>query len=167
VFPRDWVPVALMLGSTSRCGSCRWRHASSAVWWSSTAPVDVLCLASGKGKVEPFATGVPQVARQRREMTGTAVADLTPSNVLMLETELGEEFRHSLDRLKRRCARAKDAGVGIHNARLFCFLKQEIRKEASAGDGLRRWSLRQSLSGLMQSLEATHCWNEWDAPGPI
>lgn len=43
-----------------------------------------------------------QTARQRRVQEAAYPADLTAASIRMLETELGEAYRASIDRLKRR-----------------------------------------------------------------
>ncbi|CAL8470542.1 g10084 [Coccomyxa elongata] len=43
-----------------------------------------------------------ETARQRRALQVSYPADLTPSSIRMLEQELGESYRPSIDRLKRR-----------------------------------------------------------------
>ena len=45
-----------------------------------------------------------QTARQRRSLNTSYPVDLTPHSIRMLEQELGESYRLSINRLKRRCA---------------------------------------------------------------
>lgn len=44
-----------------------------------------------------------QTARQRRSLNTSYPVDLTPHSIRMLEQELGESYRLSINRLKRRC----------------------------------------------------------------
>lgn len=43
-----------------------------------------------------------QTARQRRSLNTSYPVDLTPHSIRMLEQELGESYRLSINRLKRR-----------------------------------------------------------------
>lgn len=44
-----------------------------------------------------------RLAQQKRALGASYPMDLTPSSIRMLEVELGESYRPSIDRLKRRC----------------------------------------------------------------